>query len=199
MQSWMRNVGTAALLALVACDSNPNVPPARTAAGGAASSPVGPATAASDGAVKETSITWRKPDAWTVVAHPSPMRLATYKIPKADGDADDGELTVSRAGGDVQSNIGRWVSQFDGASAPKTSERTAGDLKVTVVEVEGTFKGMAMPGAGPAAPKEGYALLAAIVEGGGSEAHFFKLTGPKKTVDAARQSFDELVGSLAKR
>ena len=126
------------------------------------------------------------------------MRIATYKVTKADGDADDAELSITQVGGDVASNIERWKGQFEGGPAPKTEERTVGDLKVTVVSVEGTYKGMSMPAAGPGEPKKEWALLGAVVEWPGhGDSFFFKMTGPKKTIDGARGGFDELLGSLA--
>lgn len=193
--SWL-----AVWLLVAGCDSNPDVPAPKAPGASAGNGTAAPAGAGGvkAGGVKETSIVWKAPDAWTVVEHPSPMRLATYRIPKAEGDAEDGELTVTRVGGDVASNIQRWSKQFEGAPAPKTSERTAGGMKVTIVELEGTYSGMAMPGQAAAAPKADYAMLAAIVEGDG-DPHFFKLTGPKKTIDAARSGFDELVASFGKR
>ncbi len=190
-------------VAASACDSNPNVPPPKPGttqaaqATGAAPGPHG-ATPGGQGKAKDTTIVWKAPDAWKLLDHPSPMRLATYTIPKAEGDAEDAELSVTRVGGDVASNIQRWSGQFEGSPQPKTSERSAGDLKITVVELEGTYSGMAMPGQGAAGPKQNFAMLAAIVEGGG-DAHFFKMTGPKKTIDAARGGFDELVSSFGKR
>ena len=63
---------------------------------------------------------------------------------------------------------------------------------VTIVEVEGTFGGGMGPGQGA---KEGWALLGAIVATPGMP-HFFKLTGPAKTVKDARPQLDELVASL---
>lgn len=197
----------ALVVALAACDSNPNVPPPKEgaanpgaqASGAAIAPPQNPhGGAMPGGAAKESSIAWKAPEAWTLVNHPSPMRLATYRIPKAEGDAEDGEMTVTRVGGDVESNIKRWSSQFEGTPEPKRTDRSAGDIKITVVELEGTFQGMTMPGQPPGGPKQGFAMLAAIVEAGG-DAHFFKLTGPKKTVDGARGGFDELVGTFAKK
>jgi len=64
---------------------------------------------------------------------------------------------------------------------------------VTVVRAEGTYAS-GMPG-GPTTPKPGWALLGAIAEGP-SGAVFFKLTGPKKGVAAARPAFEALVASL---
>ena len=46
--------------------------------------------------------------------------------------------------------------------------------------------------------KPGSKLLGAIAEGP-EGAVFFKLTGPKRTVDAARRDFDTLVASLKKQ
>jgi hypothetical protein len=123
------------------------------------------------------------------------MRKATYKIPKVEDDAEDAELSVSQAGGGVDANIKRWSSQFDGSPEMKVSHRDVGSLSVTVVEGHGTFNGGGMPGGPAAAPKRGWALLAAIVESA-EPPYFFKLTGPDKTVKAARADFDAFVASF---
>jgi hypothetical protein len=116
------------------------------------------------------------------------MRLATYRV------GTDAEMAVSQAGGAIDANVERWIGQF-GADAKKnakvTTKKVSG-LDVTIVEVEGTFGGGMGPGQGA---KEGWALLGAIVATPGMP-HFFKLTGPAKTVKAARPELDELVGSL---
>jgi hypothetical protein len=124
------------------------------------------------------------------------MRKATYKIPKAAGDPEDAELTVTQVGGTIDANIERWVGQFGGAkdSLKRTREKV-GTFDVTVVELAGKFAGSGMPGAPPAAPKDNWALLGAIVEPL-DPPYFFKMTGPKKTVAAARADFDRLVKSL---
>src|SRR6185436_19494005 len=118
-----------------------------------------------------------------------------YKIPKAAGDAEDGELSVSQAGGTVEMNVKRWEAQFeDRRGETRRDPRTVGDLQVTVVEVHGKFTGSGMPGAPPGPPKADYALLGAIVET--RPPHFFKLTGPEKTVAAAKADFDKMVQSF---
>jgi hypothetical protein len=203
-------VGVAALVA-AGCDSNPADAPAgpsavreATTTAPASSAPANPHGANPHGTMmgappqKKAAVSWTAPQAWSKVDHPSPMRIATYKVAKADGDPDDAELSITQVGGDVASNIERWKGQFEGGPTPKTEERTVGDLKVTLVFVEGTYKGMSMPAAGPADPKKDWALLGAVVEWPGhGDNYFFKMTGPKKTVDGARAGFDELLGSLA--
>jgi hypothetical protein len=189
--------GPAVMCALLACQSNPVEPTAETA--GTATTQT---TAMKPGGAQQPSpagpnaITWKAPAAFQA-ADKGAMRLASYRFPKAAGDNDDADLSVTQVGGDIASNIARWKGQFDPPAEADVAERTVGDLKVTVVNMSGTYKGMAMPGAGAAGPKEGYALLAAIVvwEGHG-DPYFFKLTGPKNTIEAARPAFEELVGSL---
>jgi hypothetical protein len=133
-------------------------------------------------------IAYDVPAAWKTAANPSKMRKATYVIPKAPGDASDGELAVSDARGGLDANIGRWAGQF-GNATPKTEKRTVNGLAVTIVEIKGPYVGMGSS----AIPNQ--MLLGAIVEGG-EEHHFFKLVGPEKTVTAARKDFDALVASL---
>jgi hypothetical protein len=142
-------------------------------------------------------VAWDAPAGWKKVESPSPMRKATYEIPHAAPADADGELSVTVAGGTVESNVKRWAGQLDAKPGDvKREPREVGGLRVTVVEVHGTYTPMAMPGAPAAAPgpKPGYMLLGAIVET--SPLTFFKLTGPEKTVVAARADFDKLVGSL---
>lgn len=146
----------------------------------------GPTAAAPD-------VGWDAPGAWTSMPNPSPMRKATYKIPRVAGDDADAELTVSSAGGGVQPNVDRWAKQFGGAT-PKTTPRTVNNLKVTIVELKGTFSS-GMPGMGGGAPKDKQMLLGAIVDAG-ETLHFFKMIGPEKTVSASRKDFDALVSSL---
>lgn len=139
-------------------------------------------------------VTWTAPKTWTSVPSPSAMRKATYKVPRAPGDPEDGDLAISSAGGSVQANVDRWAAQFDGAT-PKTSERRLNGLAITVVEITGTYAGGAVMG-GDAKPKPGWMLLGAIAKGSGDTLQFFKLVGPAKTVSAARGDFEQLVGSL---
>ena len=128
----------------------------------------------------------------------SPMRKATYKVPATAKDADDGELAVfyfRGEGGSTEANIQRWISQFSGAgpSDVKRSQRNVRGMNQTVVEVEGTYAS-GMPGA-PATPKAHYRLLGAVVETPAGP-YFFKLTGPAKTINAARDAYLAMLDSV---
>ena len=63
-------------------------------------------------------IRWTVPAGWG--AHPPrQMRVATYLVPAASGDAEGGECAVfyfgNDQGGGVDANIERWVAQFEDA------------------------------------------------------------------------------------
>jgi len=140
------------------------------------------------------AITWKVPETWQSLASSSPMRIATYHPPATNG-AEAAEMSVSRAGGTTDANIERWRGQFEGAGPEKRAERSVRGLKVTVVEIGGTYLGgNMMPGA-PSTPHKGWTLLAAIVDTRGSP-YFFKLVGPAASVLGARAGFDALIESI---
>ncbi|MEZ4447094.1 MAG: hypothetical protein R3B72_48895 [Polyangiaceae bacterium] len=149
------------------------------------------------GPKRETSIGWTLPSAWSEVDHPSSMRIATFKIPKAEGDSEDAEMSVMQAGGSIDANVKRWEGQFEGSPAAKTEKQEVNGLEVTVVSISGTFAGGGPMMGGGGGAKENWALLGAIVNT--EPPHFFKMTGPKKTVEGSRGDFDSFVASFAKK
>jgi hypothetical protein len=151
-------------------------------------------------------ISWQAPAAWADQGQ-RPMRAATYTVPKAGGDAEDGECAIyffgAGQGGGVDENIKRWVGQFqtaDGKPADgvaKRSQKTVNGIAVTVVDVEGTYLFKPAPMSPKAIPKAGYRMLAAIAEAPEGPV-FFKLTAPKKTADAAEPMFHKMLDALKK-
>lgn len=145
-------------------------------------------------------ITWLDPPAFKRVPPSNPMRKASYVVPRATGDAEDGELTVfyfgPGQGGSIDANVDRWVKQF-GEVKPgdvKRADREANGLRQHTVELEsGTFSS-GMPGSS-SKPKEKFGLIGGIVETP-SGAYFFKLTGPSKTVKQAKPDFYKLLDSI---
>ena len=176
-----------------------DLPPGHPPAGGTAVMPPGhpdignpmgaPAAAAPSAAA--SSLNWKAPPRWKEAPNTSSMRLATYKIPGPDGEA---ELSVTQVGGSIEANATRWIGQFDSTAqrtAKQSTKKIAG-FDVTFVEVQGTYSG-GMSGDGGGA---NMALLGAIVATPGMP-YFFKITGPAKTVVAARPELDQLLASLS--
>jgi hypothetical protein len=150
--------------------------------------------AAGGGAAGGDDIAYDAPASWVSAPNPSPMRKATFKIPKAGGEAEDAELAVSSAAGGVDANIKRWEQQFGDAKA-KTELRTIHGLKVTTVEIKGKIASGGMMGMPGSAAKDNQMLLGAVVDAGDRQ-HFFKMVGGEKTVTAAKKDFEKFVSSL---
>lgn len=144
---------------------------------------VAPANAPAD-------IAYDVPKAWQVQPNTNQMRKATIKIPKQAGDSEDAELSVTVAGGSKEANVARWCNQLGQVEPSKKEERVVNGLPITIVEVKGEYAGMGGP------KKPGYMLLGALVPAAQQQYHFFKMTGPEKTVTAARKDFDAFVGSF---
>lgn len=146
-------------------------------------------------------VRWTVPTGWKQEAD-KPMRVATYSIPAADGDAEGGECAVfyfgSDQGGDVSGNISRWVGQFENPTGPDQTVSEIHGMKVTSVHIAGTYLAPSGPMMQSAGKKEHYKLLGAIVEAPEGSV-FFKFTGPEKTVDAGKSAFDNLIQSITKQ
>ena len=158
-------------------------------------------SARADGAA---GIHWTTPPSWK--AGPArPMRAATYTVPAAAGDKEDGECAVyffgAGQGGTVDANIKRWTGQFaqPGGAAPaaKTAKHTINGFAVTTVDVSGTYTGMGGPMATSHAPQPNYRLLGAIVEAPQGLV-FFKFTGPSKTAAGNQAAFDKMLASISR-
>ncbi|MEK9139394.1 MAG: hypothetical protein AAB393_19930 [Bacteroidota bacterium] len=160
-----------------------------------------PSAAAAHDVSSAGSVHWTRPEQWAVQL-PRQMRIATYGVPAAEGDAEGAECAVfyfgSGQGGDVNANIDRWVSQFEGAGKPEQSSKEVNGLKVTLVQIAGTYLAPGGPMMQSSGKKENYRLLGAIVAAPEGMV-FFKFTGPAKTIAAAEGDFNSVINSVAKQ
>ena len=149
-------------------------------------------------------LTFTAPSGWKAVPSSSSMRVAQYAIPRAAGDAADAELIVyyfGGTGGTVEANIERWLGQMqqpDGKSSSavaKRESRTVNGLKVTLVDVSGTYIAEMTPGSAQRHNSPGFRLRAAVIETANGP-YFVKMTGPARTVAAAEKPFEQFLASL---
>jgi hypothetical protein len=148
---------------------------------------------------------YKVPDGWVAGQPSSKMRVAQFKLPKADGDNEDGELVLyyfgANQGGTAEANIDRWISQIqqaDGSPSKdkaKTESLTANGLKITTVDVAGRYTAEMAPGSGKFYDNANYRLRAAVIETAKGN-YFLKLVGPAKTVGRWEQSFTDYVKSF---
>jgi len=191
----------------------PATPPAATApaaaapsasapASGAGAEPPPPApttpTPAPEAVLAASGITWTVPAGWRT-GDARAMRLATYIVGGPDPQLT-GECAVFHfgpgLGGSVGENVDRWTGQFEATPNFAHREMTVHGMKVTRVEIAGTFlaPGVDMQSQGKL---PGWKLLGAIVEGPKGSV-FFKFTGPAGVIDRAADDFDGLLASLEK-
>jgi hypothetical protein len=148
------------------------------------------------------SLAYTPPGEWKSRPAASSMRVAEFVVPRAQGDAEDGEVIVyffGGTGGSVDANVQRWIGQFQQPQgAPADGKRTTfavGDLKVTTVDVSGTYVAEVRPGSAERHNKPNFRMRAAVVETPRGP-YFVKFTGPAKTVAAASSAFDGFIRSL---
>jgi hypothetical protein len=137
------------------------------------------------------SLTYKTPEGWVVEKPTSTMRAAQYKLPKAEGDPEDASLVLyyfgQGQGGGTQANIDRWINQMkqpDGtqsAAKAKSETLTVNGLKVTTVDVLGTYSAEMTPGTGSISNNANYRMRGAVIETP-KGSYFVKLVGPAKTV-----------------
>ena len=161
------------------------------------STPSLPAPGSAEGSAG--GIHWSVPAGWQSGA-PQPMRAASYTIPGAPG-AEAGGCGVfffgKGQGGGVEENLQRWVSQFEGASAPKKSEQKINGLAVHRIDLTGTYLAPAGPMMQSQGKKPGWRLIGAIVEAPDGLV-FFKSVGPTATMQKAEPQIEEMLKSIAK-
>jgi len=142
---------------------------------------------------------------WVAEKPSSSMRVAQYKLPKVEGDREDASLVLyyfgATQGGTAQANIDRWISQMqqpDGSSSKdkaKSESVTINGLKVTTVDVSGTYTAEMAPGSGTFHNDTNYRLRAAVIETPKGN-YFVKLAGPAKTIARWDQTYIDYLKSF---
>jgi hypothetical protein len=148
---------------------------------------------------------FKAPDGWVTEKPSSSMRTAQYTLPKAEGDSEDGSAVLyyfgANQGGTPQANIDRWINQMqqaDGSASKdksKTDTMTVNGLKISTVDVVGTYTAEMAPGSGTFHNNTNYRLRAAVVETAKGN-YFLKVVGPAKTMARWEQSFTDYLKSF---
>lgn len=152
------------------------------------------------------SIAFRAPAGWQTRPAASSMRVAEFVLPGPAGAApkEDAELVVyffGGSGGSVDANIQRWLGQMqqpDGRASADVAVRdvrTINGLKMSTLDLPGTYVAEVRPGAAERHNSPGYRMRTAVVEAPRGP-YYIKLVGPAKTVAAWHDSFDEFLRSI---
>jgi hypothetical protein len=147
-------------------------------------------------------ITIVAPAGWTKKMPATNIVQYEFAIPKAQGDQADGRVTVMGAGGSIEANIDRWVSQFetaDGKPLPKEAKKiektNIGGLEVHVVDLGGSYKDMTRPFGGQTTLQKDYRMIGAIIVSPHGN-YFVKAYGPKKTMEPQREAINKMLETI---
>ena len=139
----------------------------------------------------------KAPEGWLRQKPANRMRKAQFKLPHAENDTFDGELTVIPAFGGMDANVQRWKQQFKEAPEPLMTTRKVAGMDVAIVLLDGTYMYKARPmdpnEAGQARPD--YRVLAAVVQAPEGQV-FFKSFGPRATMEKWQEAFTDMVDSF---
>ena len=154
----------------------------------------------------QAALRYDAPPGWVTNPPASSMRVAEFTLPRADKDIEDADLAIfffGGQGGSIQANIDRWIGQMaqpDGRAsrevATTTTLQTRTGLKVSLVDVSGTYVADVKPGSSERFNKPGFRLRAAVVETPRGP-YFVKLTGPAATVARWHRSFLDFLAGLS--
>lgn len=149
----------------------------------------------------DPGLTWMVPAGWADQG-PRNLRLATY-IVAGRGNEARAECAVyyfgPGQGGPIDSNLDRWVGEFENPAPPERSRLTVNGMPVSRVRVKGGY--LAHSGSMGGSLEDAlpdHELLGAIVEGPAGSL-FFKMVGPASTVDRAVGDFDRMIGSIRRK
>lgn len=140
----------------------------------------------------------KTPKDWKEKQPSNRMQFKVFTLPKAEGDDADATLTVfffgPGGGGGVKENIERWKKMFKTAEADETKpdEFKVGDVKVTRVDLKGTYLFKAQPfnPDSPTEEKANHRMIGVVFESPNGP-YFMRLVGPEKTVAKHAKGFEE--------
>jgi hypothetical protein len=129
------------------------------------------------------------------------MRYKQFRLPRAEGDKEDPQLIIfflNGQGGGTKENIERWKGMFNPPEGKKiddvakVSEMKVGDVPVTYLDLEGTYKYKAAPFAPNAEVtlKPDFRMLAVVFDCPKGP-YYLRLTGPAKSVAEQKKAFDD--------
>ena len=137
------------------------------------------------------------PEVWQPRKPRSQMLTYEFAIPSNQEGMADVRITMMTAGGGVDANLNRWISQFSEKDGePKREDSEAHGHKIHTIDISGTYQDRKGGPFGPAVARPDYRMQGAIIEGNG-QSFFVKLYGPQDVMDAHQGSLAKFLQSIA--
>ncbi len=150
--------------------------------------------------VADGYLTFEAPAEWKKVKPKMDFIHADFTLPRAEGDEQDGRLTISQVGGGIEGNLKRWVGQFrdvdesDSAAVVRKTRKIDG-LNVQTIRIKGVYLDSGGRPFGPKTEKEDFELFGAGIEAEGGDV-YIKAYGPQKTIQKNQQALETLLSSM---
>jgi hypothetical protein len=150
----------------------------------------------------EGRLDFQAPKSWEKKQPKFNIVEAEFAPKSSKENVDPARLTIMASGGSVEANLERWIGQFSQEDGTDTEEHTKEEDKkingmtVHIVDITGTYADSAGPFAGNAVQRKGYRMLGAIVETKVVGNYYFKMYGPKETIDEHEKRFKDMVETI---
>jgi len=146
--------------------------------------------------IKVGSLNLKIPSEWKQEQPTSDMRAGQFAITAADGQKIEYIVFhFGGGGGDANSNINRWVNQFDPEG--RTHKTTTGDSsngKYNMVDIQGTFnKTVGPPMMGKTTPVANSRVIAVILDNEAGS-YYIKLIGLIDNIEKIKSDFFDSFG-----
>lgn len=151
--------------------------------------------------VKIGPAVYEVPSTWQRQQPTNTMRVVQFGVPLAEEDMGKVEFVVfyfQGQGGGVEENLKRWIGMFqDVQGKEKKAEKEVSGLKITTLDISGTYKDKPFPMSQDFTPRKDYRMLAAVVETPDDGPYFFRFVGPKKTIAAQEAAWNHMLETVS--
>jgi hypothetical protein len=149
------------------------------------------------GEVEIAGMKSKTPDSWKEEPTTTDMRLAQFKLPKADGDDEDAQLIIfyfKGGSGTAEQNMQRQLAKFPGKPEVKVEKIKVGTHDAPYQDITGTYllKKRPFDPADKGVEKANYRQLYVPLTTDKGD-YYPTLVGPAKTVEKHKKEFEEFL------
>ena len=158
--------------------------------------------AALAGDVEIGGLKGKTPAGWKEEEPQGSMRLAQFKLPKAEGDDQDAMLIIYQfpagSSGTAEANLKRQLAKFSGKPEVKEDKLTVGKIEAPYQDIKGTFLQKKRPfdPADKGVEQKDFRQLYVVLLIPEKGDYYPTLVGPAKTVEKHKKDFEEFLKNL---
>ena len=158
--------------------------------------------AALAGDVEIGGLKGKAPAGWKEEVPQYEMRLAQFKLPRAEGDDQDAQFIIyhfpAKSSGTPETNLNRQLAKFSGKPEVKTDKIMVGKIEAPYQDIKGTYLQKKRPfdPADKGVEQKDFRQLYVVLLIPGKGDYYPTLVGPAKTVEKHKKDFEEFLKNL---